>query len=115
MANYLNWMGIVLIHFTQQIFLRGVAMLERKNDESENKQYIVRLMGEEYLIRGNDNREYVDTIASYLDDIFKSIASNNPKLNKSQIAVLAALKVADEIHKLRQEYQYLDRLLAEAE
>ena len=90
-------------------------MIERKNGEPENKQYLIRLMGEEYLIRGNDNREYVDTITSYLEEILKNIAASNPKLTKSQIAVLAALKVADEMHKLRQEYQYLDQLLEEAE
>lgn len=90
-------------------------MIERKNGEAETKQYIVRLMGEEYLIRGNDDRDYVNQIASYLEEILKTIATNSPKLNKSQVAVLAALKVADEIHKLRQKYQYLDNLLEEAD
>jgi cell division protein ZapA len=90
-------------------------MIERKIPESANNQYIIKIMGEEYMIRGNNDQEYVDQIATFLEDIIKSIVNNNPKLNKSQAAVLAALKVADELHKLRQEYQYLDQLLKEAE
>ncbi len=90
-------------------------MIERKNPETENFQFIIKILGEEYLIRGNGNREYVDQIAVYLEDTLKGIAGVNPKLNKSQVAVLAALKVADELQKLRQEYQYLRQLLNEAE
>ena len=90
-------------------------MIERKTSEVENGQYIIKIMGEEYMIRGNKDQNYVDQITSYLDDIIKIIMSNNPKLNKSQAAVLAALKLADELHKLRQEYQYLEKILKDAE
>lgn len=87
-------------------------MIERKN--AEENRIIVKIMGDEYIIRGTDTPEYVDRIVSYVEGIIDGISDNQNKLNKCQIAVLAALKIADELYKLRQEYQYLDDLLKES-
>jgi len=89
-------------------------MIERvKTDLSENS-YIFKVMGDEYLIRGRDTPEYMEEVAIYIEGIINSVAAGNPKLNKSQISVLAALKIADELHKMRQQYQYLEDLLEKA-
>jgi cell division protein ZapA len=87
-------------------------MIERK--EAEENRIIVKIMGEEYLIRGTDTREYIERIVSYVEGVIEGIGDNQNKLNKCQTAVLAALKIADELYKLRQEYQYLDDLLKES-
>lgn len=87
-------------------------MIERK--EAEENRIIVRIMGDEYVIRGTDNREYIERIVSYVEGVIEGIGDNQNKLNKCQVAVLAALKIADELYKLRQEYQYLDDLLKES-
>jgi cell division protein ZapA len=86
-------------------------MIERK--EAEENRIIVKIMGDEYVIRGTDTTEYVERIVSYVEGIIDQM-SGNQKLNKCQIAVLTALKIADELYKLRQEYQYLDDLLKES-
>lgn len=87
-------------------------MIERK--DAEENRIIVKIMGDEYIIRGTDTPEYVDRIVSYVEGIIDGIGDNQNKLNKCQIAVLTALKIADELYKLRQEYQYLDDLLKES-
>lgn len=87
-------------------------MIERK--EAEENRIIVKIMGDEYVIRGTDNREYMERIVSYVEGVIESISDNQNKLNKCQIAVLAALRIADELYKLRQEYQYLDDLLKDS-
>ncbi len=87
-------------------------MIERK--EAEEKKIIIKIMGDEYVIRGTDTREYVDRIVSYVEGVIDGFGENQNKLNKCQVAVLAALKIADELYKLRQEYQYLDDLLKES-
>lgn len=87
-------------------------MIERK--DAEENRYIVKIMGDEYIIRGTDPPEYVERIVSYVEGVIDGISDNQNKLNKCQIAVLAALKIADELYKLRQEYQYLDDLLKES-
>jgi len=87
-------------------------MIDRK--EAEENKVIVRIMGDEYVIHGTDTPEYMDRIVSYVEGIIDGIGNNQNKLNKCQVAVLAALKIADELYKLRQEYQYLDDLLKES-
>ena len=89
-------------------------MIERKNPESAEERFIFRIMGDEYVIKGQDDPAYMGEIVSYLEIITNSIIAANPKLSKCQVAVLAGLKIADEFHKLRQEYQYLDQLFKEA-
>lgn len=86
-------------------------MIERKDEE---QRIVVKIMGDEYVIRGTDSPEYVDRIVSYVEGIIDGVGDNQNKLNKCQVAVLAALKIADELYKLRQEYQYLDDLLKES-
>lgn len=87
-------------------------MIER--NEAEENRIIVKIMGDEYVIRGTDSREYIERIVSYVEGVIESISDNQNKLNKCQIAVLAALRIADELYKLRQEYQYLDELLKDS-
>jgi cell division protein ZapA len=89
-------------------------MIERKNSEKAEDRFIFKIMGDEYVIKGQDDPAYMGQVVSYLESITDSIMYANPKLSKCQVAVLAGLKVADEFHKLRQEYQYLDQLLKEA-
>jgi cell division protein ZapA len=89
-------------------------MIERKNSEVEDGRCIIKIMGEEYVVRGSDSPEYKQEIAAYLEEVIETISKNNPRLNKCQTAVLAALKIADELQKLRQDYRYLDQLLKEA-
>jgi cell division protein ZapA len=91
-----------------------LEMIERKNLEKEESRFVFRIMGDEYVIKGQDDPAYMGQVVSYLEAITDSIINANPKLSKCQVAVLAGLKVADEFHKLRQEYQYLDQLLKEA-
>ncbi|NLY74916.1 MAG: cell division protein ZapA [Firmicutes bacterium] len=91
----------------------SLAMIERK--EAEENRIIVKIMGDEYVIRGTDSPEYIERVVSYVEGIIDAInESQNNKLNKCQVAVLAALRIADELYKLRQEYQYLDDLLKES-
>lgn len=89
-------------------------MIVRKNPENDENRFIFKIMGDEYVIKGKDDPQYMEEVVAYLESVIEPIMNNNEKLNKCQVAILAALKVADEYQKLRQEYQYLDQLLKEA-
>jgi cell division protein ZapA len=89
-------------------------MLERKDMPMEGNRQMIRIMGEEYLIRGSDTPEYMREIAAYVEDHFEKIAGRDTKLNKTQIAVLAALQIADDYYKMRREYQQTAKFLDEA-
>ena len=89
-------------------------MIEKRGEDPNTLRYSFRLMGDEYTIKGQTDPAYMEKIAAYLEETVNSIANPDLKLNKSQVAILAALKMADELHQLRQKYQYLDQLLLEA-
>lgn len=92
---------------------RGEEMLERKNADGEYV-YSFKVMGDEYIIRGKDDPEYIQEIANFIETEIQSVAANNPKLNRTQVSVLTALRIADELHKLRKQYRYLEELLEQA-
>ena len=79
-------------------------MIERKPAAEGGNTFTVSIMGDEYIIKGNDSPEYMQEIAGYLEKTIEAITANNQKLNKCQTAVLAALKITDELYKLRQKY-----------
>src|SRR5690242_2730659 len=88
-------------------------MIEKKSATAPENRYTVKIMGDEYVIRGADDPEYMEEIAFFLETAIGNIAVGNQKLNKCQTAVLAAFKIADELHKLRQDYHCLEELLKE--
>jgi cell division protein ZapA len=55
----------------------------------------VRIFGEEYTLKGRANPEYIKEIAHYVDAIMQEIKERNPKLASTQVAVLAAVNIAD--------------------
>lgn len=79
-------------------------MIERKPAAEGGNTFTVDIMGDEYIIKGNDSPEYMEEIAGYVEKTIEAIAQGNQKLNKCQTAVLAALKITDELFKLRQKY-----------
>jgi len=74
----------------------------------------VRLMGDEYIIRGPDGPEYLAEIATKVETRLHKEQEANPKLTKAQLAVLVALRLADELAKLQREHEEILRALAEA-
>jgi len=67
-------------------------------DKAKNKKTIkVKIYGKEYSIRSNEDPEYVEEVARYVDckmaEVDKSGASTSPV----QAAVLAAMNITDEL------------------
>ncbi len=72
-----------------------------------------RIMGEEYVIRGRAPQEHIERIARYVDEKMNQIAETYPKLGTSRVAVLSAINMADELFKIKEQYEQLTRLLEE--
>lgn len=70
-----------------------------------NKEQVVKVVifGEEYSIRGNDDPEYINGVAKYLDGKMKEIASAGKNIPPGRIAVLAALNLAGELFDLKRQ------------
>lgn len=82
--------------------LRGVSM--QKESETLNRIKF-QINGEDYYIKGSEPVNYIEQVASYVDQKVKAVLKMNPKLNSTRAAVLAALHITDELFKLQQEYE----------
>jgi len=70
----------------------------------DRKQSIkVNIYGQEYPIRSEADATYVQQIAEYVDRKMKEVAEKVPARVHSQLAVLTALHIADELFKERED------------
>lgn len=64
----------------------------------------VKINGMEYSLKGEENEEYLLSVASHVNRIIDSIMGNNSKLNTSSAATLGAVRITDEYFKLKEQY-----------
>jgi len=62
----------------------------------------VRIFDKEYNLKANEDEEYLKTIAAYVDNKVRRIASSIPERGNEQVSILACLNIADELYKLRE-------------
>jgi cell division protein ZapA len=65
----------------------------------------VTIMGRNYTLRAEEDPQYVRMIAAYVDDKLQEIAKISPRMSTTRLAILAAINIADELHKLEQNLQ----------
>ncbi|MDA8210569.1 MAG: cell division protein ZapA [Clostridia bacterium] len=70
----------------------------------------VEIFGESYSVKGQESPENIRLIAGYVDKKMRQIADRNHRLSNVQIAVLAALNIADELRKLQEDYDNLVKI-----
>ena len=68
----------------------------------------VNIFGSEYVLKANENQEYIQNIAKYVDEKMRIIDKSNNINSKSKVAILAALNIAEE---LAQERDYREKLI----
>ena len=61
----------------------------------------VMILGREYKIRTNESEEFVHSVALFVDDMMSRISSKMLSGTTSQVAVLAALNIAEELFRER--------------
>ncbi|MGB8956513.1 MAG: cell division protein ZapA [Tumebacillaceae bacterium] len=81
-----------------------------KHNDAVNKIKAV-IYGQDYQIKGKASVEHLRMVAMLVDHKMNEIGEVNPRLDLNRVAVLAAVNVADEYLKLRQEYEELLRIL----
>jgi len=72
------------------------------------KTVSVRIMGKSYTLRAGDDPEYVRSVAEYVDKKMRSIARGAVNVPQADAAILAAVNIADELHKARQKVASLE-------
>jgi cell division protein ZapA len=63
------------------------------------KNVTVRIMNKDYTLRSSDDPEYLRSLATYVDGKMRGIAKGSVNMPLADAAILAALNMADELHR----------------
>jgi cell division protein ZapA (FtsZ GTPase activity inhibitor) len=70
---------------------------------SERGTATVRIYGQEYRIRTEESAEFVREVAAFVDQTMQGIASRQSVGTNVQVAVFAALNIAEELFRVRRD------------
>lgn len=65
----------------------------------------VDILGQKYTIKGDAPEEYIKKLAAFVDLKLKEVHNSAPNIAPRKAAILAALNIADELHRLREEHE----------
>lgn len=75
----------------------------------------VNILGQRYIIKGDAPPEHIRQLADYVDKKLKEVYSNAPDITPLKASILAALNIADELHKLKNEYNTISQSMKNIE
>ena len=73
----------------------------------------VQVFGSEYRIASDIDPEHIREVASYIDQKMREIASALALRNRSTVAILTAVNLADELFKIEEESRLMNRISRE--
>jgi cell division protein ZapA len=77
----------------------------------ESRSIRVSIFGRDYNVKGGSDEEYIKTLAAHVDSVMRDVAEKTGALSSGRVAILAALNIADEMHKERQNFrEFADEL-----
>ena len=71
--------------------------------DSGNKTVKINIYGMEYPVKAGEDIEYVKSIAKYVDSVISEIDKSMNKKSPLTVVMMAALNIADELFRERQE------------
>ncbi len=72
----------------------------------------VEIYNQSYNIRSDGDTEYIVQLAEFVDSRMREISSGTLTVDSLKVAILAALHVADELHRLKHLHEQADAQLA---
>jgi cell division protein ZapA len=92
------------------IIVAGFDFWSKNMNEPFDKIKVI-IFGKDYEIKGQQDEEYIRTLASYVNSTMQNIATQTGIISLERIAILTALNIADEMHKERQRFdEYIQKL-----
>ena len=77
------------------------------------KNVKVQIFGQVFPIQGDLDEAYMQKLAEYVDQKMRAITDMTPTVDTQKVAILAAMAIADELHRLRKERGEREELLKE--
>lgn len=68
----------------------------------------VKINGMEYNLRGEENNEYLQMIAQYVDNKINSLMMKNAKISRPDATILAAINLGDEVFKNKESFERIN-------
>jgi len=75
----------------------------------------VYILGQRYIIKGNASADYIKHLSDFVDKKLKEVYSNSPNITPLKAAILVSLNIADELHKLKQQYSSMSQDIKQME
>ncbi len=72
----------------------------------------VEIYNQIYNIRSDGDSDYVTQLAEFVDHRMREISSGTLTVDSLKVAILAALHIADELHRLKRLHEQADQQLA---
>lgn len=72
----------------------------------------VEIYNQTYNIRSDGDTEYIGRLAEFVDGRMREISSGTLTVDSLKVAILAALHIADELHRLKHVHEQADAQLA---
>lgn len=70
----------------------------------------VYILGQKYTITGDEPEEYIRDLASFVDKKLKEVYSSSPNITPVKASILAALDIADELFKMKNQQAELTKI-----
>src|ERR1041385_1328226 len=92
----------------------GIAEMPGKKAVESSAPPIIRveIYNQTYNIRSDGDSEYLMKLADFVDSRMREISSGTLTVNSLKVAILAALHIADELHRLKETHELFDAQLA---
>jgi cell division protein ZapA len=65
------------------------------------KTFEVKILGQRYKVRSDEGEDYIQELASFVNDQIADVQKSSKSVATHNVAILAALNIADDLFKLR--------------
>ena len=88
-------------------------MINKGSMEGNNNSPTIRveIYNQTYNIRSDGDTEYIIQLAEFVDSRMREISSGTLTVDSLKVAILAALHIADELHRLKNMHEQADAQL----
>jgi cell division protein ZapA len=90
----------------------GMSLGKGNMDATSTPTIRVEIYNQTYNIRSDGDSDYISQLAEFVDSRMREISSGTLTVDSLKVAILAALHIADELHRLKRLHEQADSQLA---
>ena len=89
-----------------------IGQMQSSMEATSSPTIRVEIYNQTYNIRSDGDTEYIIQLAGFVDSRMREISSGTLTVDSLKVAILAALHIADELHRLKHMHEQADSQLA---